>query len=172
MADEEVKNSTYKNEYETDLTVDKFNLEEEWNQNGRLAMKWAEKAAISEYNLKMAEQQYKITKAQVDLDVRSSPSNYGWNEAKAPTESFIMSCVRNDPRYLQASQDWAEAIKDCHILKSAENSMNFQRRAACEGLTKLWIFLYRNETRVPRYVQDSMDKQELDKEMEGYVCNS
>lgn len=169
MSESETKLSDYKSEYEQDLEVDKFDLEREWNKNGSLAMKWAEKAAIAEYELKMAEQNYKIVKAKIDLDVRSSPSDFGWAESKSPTESFIQSCVRSDPRYTEASDKWAQAIKDAHILKMAENVMNFQRRATCEGLTKLWIFLYKSEERIPRYMKDAMDQQDLDKEMEGYA---
>lgn len=164
-----MKENPYKSEYMQDLNVNKFDLEEEWNKNGVLGMKWAERTAQAEYELKMAEQKYKITKAEVELEVRSDPEQFGWdNPNKAPAEGWITATVRCSPSYLVASENLATAMRNAHILKAAEANMQFQRRAACEGLTKLWIFLYSTERRVPKALLDEARMQELDREMEKY----
>ncbi len=156
------------NEYKQDLFVDPCNLEKEWNRNGVLAMKWAEKSAQADYELKMAEQNYKIVEAQIEGEVRSSPEDFGLPEK--PTEAMVKMAIRVNEKYKIASEVWAGAIRTAKVLNEAKDAMKFQRRATCQGLTSLWVYQYGNVQRVTRDINESLpnSEDELDAHMVQY----
>lgn len=125
----------YKDEFEADVIVDPCKLAFEWNRNGVLHYKWSMRSAQAAYELKMAEQNYKITKAVIESEVRSDPTAFGL-QAKA-TEGSIVMAIRLDERYLQAGERLADAMRTSKILDEAKDAMKFQRRAACQGFTQM-----------------------------------
>jgi hypothetical protein len=156
------------NEYQEDLFVDPCNLDKEWNRNGPLAMKWAEKSAQADYELKMAEQNYKIIESQIEAEIRSSPEDFSLPEKL--TEAMVKMAIRMNEKYKIASEVWADAIRTSKILAEAKDAMKFQRRAACQGLTSLWVYKYGDAQRISREIRDGIPNQEdeLDAHMEQY----
>ncbi len=157
------------NEYRSDLYVDPCELEKEWNRNGDLAMKWAERHAQAAYDLKMVEQNYKITQAIIESEVRSNPDDFGLQEKL--TESMVKMAIRNDSRYKEASENWADAIKIERILFEAKEAMKWQRPSTCKALTSLWIFKFGDSQRIDREVRNAFEKNsedDLDAHMEKY----
>lgn len=153
------------NEYQDDLFVDPYNIDKEWNRNGSLAMKWAERSAQADYELKMAEQNYKITKAEIESLVRASPEDFGLPDK--PSESMVKMAIRIHEKYKIASEELAQAIKNAKILSEAKDAMKFQRRATCQGLTSLWIYQFGNTSRVTQEIRSGFENSdEFDNHMQ------
>jgi hypothetical protein len=157
------------NEYYNDLYVDPDNLFKEWNRNGHLAMKWAEKYGEAARELKLAEQDYKITKATIEAEVRENPADFGLPDKI--TESMVVMAVRTDARYKEASEKWAEAIKNSSILFEAKDNMKFQRKATCQWLTSMKLFRCDEFNQVPKEVRGVFDQQQSGEDLDAHMEN-
>ena len=167
-----------KSEYEVDLKVNKFKLDEEWEDQPLLYMKWAERVAEAKSDTFRAEEKLKQTKAQMkfeiekckaelDDEIRNEWDLFGFD--KKPTEAAIVSCILTQEKYhtkmkeqnkklSDAINEVAEAIKTSETLEGARLAMS-HKRSAIEGEVFLWAGNYFSDARIPQIAKEAVGRE-------------
>jgi len=140
------------NNYKEDLQIDENNLEYEWKRQASLYEEWGEKAANAHFEKDKKQEKLALIKAKLDTEYRKK-----LKEDK-PKEAEILSNVLQDPRYMEASNDYLEAYKTAKVLDVAEKAFDHRKRAL-ENLTKLFLNNYYAEPYVPKRASEAVHSQ-------------
>jgi hypothetical protein len=148
--------ATKKTEYTNDLSIDRDKLEEEWEDQALLFMKWGERCVEALYTRDQLKEKLDWTKADIDDEIRNDPGAFGFD--KKPTETAISSQVQLNKRFIKATDDYLKAKKDVGILQVAKEAMEHKKKAL-EAETSLWIGNYYSDPKIPeRAKEDSSRK--------------
>ena len=128
-------------DYKKDVEVDFHKLHENYRDQSRLFMDWAEKWAN-------ADEAKKLRARQVDLDVRDNPEKYGLKNN--PAESAVKAKIDSDAEYIRLR-------KDAAVLASVKVAME-HRRSSLDGLTKLFVTGYFTVPDLPKEIRDAVDE--------------
>lgn len=129
------------NDYKKDVEIDFHKLHENYRDQPRLYMDWAEKWAN-------AEEAKKLRSRQIDLDVRDNPEKYGLKNN--PAESAVKAKIDSDKEYIRLR-------KDAAILASVKMAME-HRKGSLDGLAKLFVTGYFTVPDLPKEIRDAVDE--------------
>ena len=118
--------------------IDKYRLDQEWEQQPRLYREHAERLADAERDLSQAEAAVKVTRADVELKVRKAPDLYGVEKV---AEAGIKAAVELDKRVRKSTLTVIEAKHKADILKAAVRTLE-HRKSSLEELVRLWLADY------------------------------
>ena len=120
-----------------DCIVNPHDLYGEWLRQPSLAQKYAEEVARAEDAVGVLEDKFNLLKADLDLDIRFDPANYGLSADKAPTEAGIKAAMLKTDKYQAMQTQTREAELNCKLIKTAYNSITHQRKSALEYLVDM-----------------------------------
>lgn len=134
-------------EYDLDLrlTFDKHDLENEWVHHPGMVHSWAENAADAQLQFDEAKAKLELTKAQLDSDIRKTPSDYGLEKL---SEKSIENTIILQPEYQAALRNMNSARHDLKVADAAVTALEHRRKALSYAV-ELWIRRY-NSDRLPK----------------------
>jgi len=141
-------------DFETDLRINKFRLDEEWLAQPGLFMRYAQKQAEASKELDAEKHSLEVTKAQVDRAIRMDPEEY--NIDGKVTERQVEAVVLQDSDYQSAMEIYNDAKYNLGLLTSAVRAFD-QRKSALENLVRLHGQSYFAEPRSPKGGEDIGD---------------
>lgn len=154
--------------FETELEIDKYALDEEWLKQPNLYFHWsqAKTQALAERDDAKRKLDYK--KSTLDLAVRKDPKNWGLDK---PTESSIASVIVGDKDYQKELKTFQEANHDYNILEDSIRALE-QKRSALDNLTKLHISGYYTSGKEPPKEARSRIEQRQHQDQEKALAES
>lgn len=142
-------------DYESMVTIDSYNLDKEWERQPALMLICGERLALARKELDIQKENYDITIAEVDRDIRESSD-------KKPVEKAIEGMVLMDPRVQEAKADLIEAKYNVSMLEAARAGLE-NKREALTNLVKLHGMTYFAEPCAD--IQAKGELQEIKQEM-------
>lgn len=139
--------------YKDDLEIDKYALDEEWEKQSLLYMKWAERHAEAIKERDILWQKKKVLRAELDQEIRQSFMYEGMKF----TETLIDSKIRMRKEYQEVQERLIEANKNVNVLDSAKWAMDSKKKAL-ENMTSLWLGGYYSEPRIPAEAREQSYK--------------
>jgi len=131
--------SEYKNEYEKDLSIDKYKLDEELLLNPEVVMKWVERYADAAEEKINAKEEINIVKAELDERIRNDWEKYGFD--KRPTETAIANKIIMQSEYREVNVRYSRAIRNMVLLEGAKDEF-CARRNRIDKLIDLYMAGY------------------------------
>jgi len=130
------------NDYGSDVSIDRFDLELEWEKQSELYMKYAEEHANAVASRDHIKTQLNTLKAEIDLQIRKNYGIYGFD--KKPTETAIQSSIVVQEEYIKKQTELNTQTHTVNILSAAKEAL-IHKKDALGGLTKLWLNNYYSE---------------------------
>lgn len=124
--------------YKDDLSIDKYILDEEWQEQPKKFAEWAEKEVEASFIRDKAKERLDLVKAELDSRIRSEPFKYGIDKV---TESSIQNTILRQQLYMEASEALIVATRDVKILNVAREAFD-HRKKALEKMTDLFLSNY------------------------------
>lgn len=134
-------------EFEKDLGIDPYALDEEWLKQPGLYMKYSSMAADIQKRRDQSKERLEVIKAELDKKIRLSPATYVTVEKI--TESVVASTILVQPEYRIATDELIEANYELNMLQSAVRALD-HKRSALENEVKLWLGSYFSGPKEPR----------------------
>lgn len=148
------------NSYKDDIKIDRNNLEEEWVNQPKKFIEWAEKEIDAQWERDRAKEKLDLVRAELDSAIRKNPKLYGITAEKI-TEAAISNAIIQEKKFKEASETYLEKVREAKIMGVAREGFD-QRKKALEKLTDLFLSQYWAEPRqgkVTKVVRDEQDKQ-------------
>lgn len=123
---------------ELKLTIDKYDLENEWAEHPSMVHSWAENAANALLQFDEAKQKLELAKAETDREIRSSPKDF---DLEKITDKSVESTVITQPEYQAALRNLNSARHDLKIADAAMIGLE-HRRKGLALMVELWIRKY------------------------------
>lgn len=133
-------------EYEKDLGIDPYALDEEWLRQPGLYMRYSEAVAEAQRVRDQAKEKIDVEKAVLDQAIRKDPGKYGLERL---TETVVAGAILLQPSYKQAVDAYIDVNYRFNILQSAVRAFD-HKRAALENEVKLWLGSYFSGPKAPR----------------------
>lgn len=133
------KENKMENTLKNDLEIDKFALDEEWEKQPMLYLKYAEDLAISEINRDNLKDLIEVEKASVERKIREKPEEYGITGK--PTEGAIKAAILGNKEIEKITIEYFEASKEAKLLGAVVKSLD-HRKKALEKLVDLFLAGY------------------------------
>jgi hypothetical protein len=124
-------------EYTKDLAVDKFNLDEHWENQTLLYAKWAERHVESCAERDRLNERLEIRRGELNLKVRVE----GLPDGIKITESVVESYINTHEDIMKLHNEMLEINEAIAYLSVAKSAMD-HRRKSLEGLTDLYCHDY------------------------------
>jgi hypothetical protein len=124
--------------FENDLLIDKYGLDNEWAKQAHLFHEWSVQLAESEMDRDRAKENVDLVKAELDLDIRRNPLNYGVEKI---TESVVSSAVITNEKYKKAVDEYLKLKYNHKIIQSAIEALN-HKKYALDNLVRLFLSEY------------------------------
>ena len=129
--------------YKDDVTIDRFNLDTEWETHASKFLTWVENSAEAQFERDKAEEQLGLLKAQIDNEIRVRYAD------KKITEAAIFALIVQDVRYQEANNKHLLSIKNAKIIDGAQKAFE-HRKKALEKISDLWIAGYWSSPKINR----------------------
>jgi hypothetical protein len=152
-----------------DISIDKYNLEDEWKRQPYVIYRWAALLAEAEKQVEVIKNRLELERSNLDAKVRTNPSEYGFKDSKV-TETAIARALSSNEGLMKTQNELIEARRRYGVINAAYQAIN-HKRPALENLVKLFLNNYYSEPYVPKEAKDiSQDqtKAEVTKQLEGY----
>lgn len=100
-----------------------------------------------------------VIKAEVDEEIRKSPSLYGWDStSKSPTEAWISNRIILNERVREATIDHLKAVHKVNVLSGDKETLE-HRKKSLDVLTELYkgqyfVAISRNDENYKRVITD------------------
>lgn len=133
-------------DFEKDATIDPDSLDVEWLEQPRLMIRYSRVLADAKRTYEETKQRLDVIKAEVDKDVRTSPSKYGLEKT---TESSIQGAILLAERVQTGQAELTEALYDVNMAQGAVYAIN-ARKDALENLVRLHGQQYFAGPQIPR----------------------
>lgn len=127
-------------DFEKDLSINKFRLDEECLSHSSLYFKYAEAQQKAKSEVSKAEDNLNLTLAEREIAIRNYFANEKNNVTKV-TEGLIASTVKCDEEVLKAQRKLREAKDIFNRLTVAVQAMD-SRRSSLDNLVKLYCAGY------------------------------
>ena len=134
-------------EFEKDLGIDPYCLDEDWLHQPGLYMKYSSMAADAQKRRDQLKERLEVIKAELDKKIRLAPSDYVTVEKV--TETSIASTILVQPEYRIATDELIQANYELNMLQSAVRALD-HKRSALENEVKLWLGSYFSGPKEPR----------------------
>jgi hypothetical protein len=148
--------------YREDIVIDKYNLDREWMNQPVLFLNWAEKEVEAQFERDKAKERLDLIKAELDLQIRTSPSSYGIDKI---TESSIQNTILRQKVYTEASESLLLANKNAKILNAAREAFE-HRKKALEKITDLYISGYWADPKIKQEAKDLVDSNDRENHLD------
>jgi len=125
-------------ENESLFQPNEFELDKEWVAQPSLYLKFATALADARARYDQAKAQLDVIKANVNLEVRKEPQEFGISKV---TESVVSSAVATDVRVVKAQEAVTKARHEVDILTAAVTALE-HKKAALEKLVQLHLASY------------------------------
>lgn len=116
------------------INIDKNILDDEWINQPKLYLHWAEQFEDAKNTLREVETELGLTKAEIELDIRQNPDNY---ELSKVTEGAISATLVLQPSYKQAQEVVLTTKHRVGILQQVIIALD-HRKKALENLVSLY----------------------------------
>jgi len=133
-------------QYEDDIRIDETALDVEWLEQPSLMMKYARHCAQMEYNYDKAKEALDLARAELDFDIRSSPSHYDINKL---TEAVVSNTIMMSKKFNNANDEMLSAKFEFNIAKNALKAFE-QRKETLENMVRLHGQNYFAGPKIPR----------------------
>jgi len=128
-------------DFEDDLYLDKYKLDEAVEEQSAIYAKWARKYAESITERDSAKDFLELTKAQLDSKVRR---DHKLLDLPKVTDTAVSSWIVDQPEYKEALKNFREADKIMNILSVAEKAMG-QKKYMIQAAVQLFTSQYYSE---------------------------
>ena len=142
--------------YKEDIRIDIDHLDKEWTKQAALYQNYARQEAITLYDRDQLNDNLALTQAQLDGDIRLSPTKYGFDSK--PTEAAILNTIKQQPQYLKANKLLMKAACKAKIIGGAVRSFDHKKKAL-EKLTELYLSGYWAAPKIRSEAQEVFGKQ-------------
>ena len=128
--------------YQLDLAIDPYQLEEEWLTQPGLYMKYAALASEAQRENDLSKEAAEVVRAVIDNEIRRDPVKYFCPKDKSgepkPTESWISNTIILQASYKEAIQQSIETKHRASVLAAAVRAFD-HRKKALEMEVQLWL---------------------------------
>jgi len=145
--------------YEQDMDIDETALDVEWLNQASLAMKYGKLWAKSREILTRAEENIKVTRAQLIQDVYHDP-DLCLGKGNKPTAINIEAYYRTHEDHIEAKEEWVQAQYEFNMAEVAKWEISNTRRLALENLVRLHGQQYFAGPSVPHDLADIRELKE------------
>jgi len=121
--------------YKEDLRIDPEALDVELLRLPNLVMKYGKHYAECKKRLNQAEENIKVTRAELIAKANSNPLKYCKKEK--PTAVDIEAFYRTHPDHIATKEEWIEAQYECQMAEIAKDEFHFTKTEALKNLVKL-----------------------------------
>ena len=135
--------------YKNDMAIDDTALDIEWLEQAELATKWGIKCIDAKDELARAEENVKITRAELVQKANADPDKYLGDYVK-PTVANVEAYYRTHKDHKDAKERWLTALKEVGVLEVVKNEISFTRKAALENMVQLHGQSYFAGPKMPR----------------------
>ena len=149
--------------YEKDLRIDEDALDLELLNQASLFMRYAKHYAFTQKEVENAKQILDLTKADLDLKIRSNPEKF---KIEKVTEGAIQAAILINEEFQEANQQCLDAQYEKNMAGNAVQSMTM-RKEMLEGMIKLLAQSYFAGPSVPHDL--SKLKKEREKTTEASI---
>ena len=139
--------------YRNRLKVNRYRIVDECEEQAQLYMDWALKAAKAEIETKEAENDWELTKGQIEKKIRRDPQRYGIEKI---TESAVKVEINGNIKVKKYYRRYLEALSNEKVLKRAEKAYQ-QRKGMCESIAHLNVQLHFAEPTVRMSTDESKE---------------
>ena len=133
-----------KSNYKEDLTIDRYQLEYEWERQAQLYVKWAEKHADAMFERDRLKEYLELLKAEIYMRIVEKHAEL---DQKKPTEAMLNNLVLQSTDYKNANSEFLKAKRDTEYLYGAKEGMQ-HKKTALEHLSRLFISSYYAEPNI------------------------
>ena len=130
------------------LEIDRNGLDEEWENQPKLAFKYSEILADAKEQLDAKRDELAVLEAELALKIRADPEEFG---IEKPTEKAIEHLITVDEDVIRLKGDIRAAKHRVDVVSGVCNSLEHRKRAL-ENLVQLWLSSYFAEPRAPDVV--------------------
>jgi hypothetical protein len=145
-------------EFEQDASLDKYNLDTDWEEQPKLFKKWSDRWAYAQAASDLSKEAVEQKMSELDAEIRD-PLTWGeFFPDKKMTEAGIINWIKGNEEYQQAVRDRIEAQKIANLRKGDMMAMS-QKKDAIEGLTQLHGQQYFSKPYIPQAVKEESETQ-------------
>ena len=122
---------------------------------------WGEKWAEAVAERDKLKEKLSVVRAEADDEIRRTPKDFGWEQDKAPTETWVANQVVLHPKVRDSMDEFLTAQKNVSITSVAKEVLD-HRKKSLEILTELYknnYFSARARTN-PDYLEKKSEKSE------------
>ena len=143
----------------SDLTIDPYDLDNEWVKQPNLYGRYASMAADARRDFDEDKVQVDVVYAELDADIRRNPESY--NLVK-PTENSIKSAIPGQERYREAVQAMIDSRHHMDVVNAMVSALD-HRKTALSKLVDLLLADYYSKPRASSGAKEETD--EIEKRM-------
>ena len=141
-------------DFEKDSTIDKYNLDLEWEKQPQLYGKYAKAHAKAIAERDRIWQKRKVTKAEQMLSILNFYNDQG---IKKPTDPALDAEIRTSKEHKQVSEELIDANEKVALMDAAKWAMQ-QKRDALENMVKLHLAGYWADPKIPQEAKEQSDE--------------
>jgi len=128
-----------------DMEFDKHSLDNEWERQPLLCMKYGELWAEAQFKKDKHKERLDVLRAQLDNNIRTLAAA----AQEKITEAAIATKIVLNSEYQKANNEYLEALRDTRLLEVARDAIE-HRKKALEKETDLFLSGYWSEPRVDK----------------------
>jgi|SRR5690625_8181 len=145
--------------YETDISIDPNQLDTEWLEQSTLTLKYTQHEAHCRKVLDTLKSELDILKADLDLKIRSNPSDFGLSKT---TETAIGNAILSVKDFTDKQAEVREAEYELNMAQAAVRSI-YAKKDALENLVRLFGQQYFAGPSVPRDISKEWEDKQRQK---------
>jgi hypothetical protein len=125
-------------DFENDLQIDKYGLDDEWAKQPSTFHKWSVQLAESEMERDRAKENIDLVRAELDMAIRSDPAKF---KLEKITEASVSSAITVNQKYKDSVDEYLKLKYNHKIIQSAIESLN-HKKFALDNLVRLFLSEY------------------------------
>ncbi len=125
-------------DFKDDLQIDKYSLDEEWERQPQLFLKYAEDQAEYETRRDRLKDLIEVEKAEIEKDIREFPSNYNLEKV---TNDSVRAIIVTDEKIKEMQKEYFSFFKTAKVYGALTKSLDHKKKAL-EKLTELHLSGY------------------------------
>ncbi len=149
--------------FEKNLEIDKFALDDELLLQAILYLKWSEAKAQAEMERDKSKEQLDLVKAKLDISIRKNPGIFGLEKI---TEGAISNIILVQDEYQQAEIAYLEYRYSHNVISGALEALN-HKKSALENLVKLFLNNYWADGRMDKEAEKLIEQASIKAEIEN-----
>ena len=129
-------------DFEDDIQLNKFDLDNEWQKQPALVFLYGKEHAIKCAERDRVKEKLAVYRGDLELRIRNNPESY---DLPKITEGAVTAAIGQDKSIRSYNKDIIELTEDINVLAVAVKAFE-HKRASLDGLTKLEWQHYFSET--------------------------